>query len=166
MPTSRLRLQKISALLTPSLSMTLRSAARLVLWVPSPLTTISSWTTFSAGVDGGAVTISFGLFRNASASRRIAGGIVAENSSVCRLRETKETMRSTSGMNPMSSIRSASSMTRILTSLSSRWPRSKTSISRPGVAISTSAPRSRTRIWSFIDSPPISSALDSLWYLP
>ena len=36
-----------------------------------------------------------------------------------------ETMRSTSGMNPMSSMRSASSMTRILTSLSRTLPRSK-----------------------------------------
>ena len=41
-------------------------------------------------------------------------------------------MRSTSGMKPMSSMRSASSITRILTSESRILPRSNRSISRPG----------------------------------
>jgi hypothetical protein len=45
-------------------------------------------------------------------------------------------------MKPMSSMRSASSMTRISTPVSSSLPRSKWSSRRPGVAISTSAPRS------------------------
>src|SRR5512147_3131280 len=72
---------------------------------------------------------------------RIADGMVAENSNVCRMRETSETIRSTSGMNPMSSMRSASSMTRMRTSFSSSRPRSKTSSNLPGVAMRTSAPR-------------------------
>ncbi len=77
--------------------------------------------------------------------------MVAENSIVCRARDTSETILSTSGIKPMSSIRSASSITRMRTSFSSRRPRSNTSSSLPGVAISTSAPRSSTLIWSPIE---------------
>ena len=46
----------------------------------------------------------------------------------------------------MSSMRSASSMTRISTPVSSSLPRSKWSSRRPGVAISTSTPRSSLRV--------------------
>ena len=66
----------------------------------------------------------------------------------------------------MSSIRSASSMTSRLQPVSSTLPRSNRSMRRPGVAISTSTPRSSAAIWSPIDTPPISSAIESLWYLP
>ncbi len=85
--------------------------------------------------------ISFGLSRNASARRLISGAIVAENSIVCRVGDTSDTIRSTSGMKPMSSMRSASSMTRMRVSLSSSPPRSNRSSRRPGVAIRTSTPR-------------------------
>ncbi len=82
-------------------------------------------------VAGGATEISLGFIRNWSASRRISGGMVAEKNSVWRSFGSSPTMRSTSGMNPMSSIRSASSMTRILQSESRILPRSNRSRSRP-----------------------------------
>ena len=96
----------------------------------------------------------------------ISGGIVAEKNSVCRVNGISLQMRSMSGMKPMSSMRSASSMTRISTPLSSSLPRSKWSSRRPGVAISTSAPRSSFLSWSSNETPPISSAMLSLWFLP
>ena len=66
--------------------------------------------------------------------------MVALKKRVCRVFGKKPTIFSTSGMKPMSSIRSASSITRILVSVSNRPPRSNRSISRPGVAIRTSTP--------------------------
>ena len=68
--------------------------------------------------------------------------MVAEKNSVCRRGGSSLQMRSMSGMKPMSSMRSASSMTRISTPVSRILPRPKWSSRRPGVAISTSTPRS------------------------
>ncbi len=45
-------------------------------------------------------------------------------------------------------------------------PRPNRSISRPGVAISTSTPFSSAANWSPIDTPPISKAIESLWLAP
>ena len=58
----------------------------------------------------------------------------------------------------MSSMRSASSITSRRVSVSSRPPRSNMSISRPGVAISTSTPRISRSFWSDMLSPPMMSA--------
>src|ERR1700722_16477540 len=82
-----------------------------------------------------------GLGRKASARRVISGGMVAEKNSVWRVNGTSLQMRSMSGMKPMSSMRSASSMTRISIALRSRTPRPVKSSRRPGVAMTTSAPR-------------------------
>ena len=49
--------------------------------------------------------------------------MVAEKNRVWRILGRKETIRSTSGMNPMSSMRSASSMTKILTPLRRMRPK-------------------------------------------
>jgi hypothetical protein len=102
--------------------------------------------------------ICFGLLRKASDRRRISGGMVAEKNKVCRSGGSRPTIRSISGMKPMSSMRSASSITRILTSASRTLPRSNRSSMRPGVAISTSTPRSSFLIWSSKLSPPIRRA--------
>jgi len=99
-------------------------------------------------------------------SLRYSGAMVAENIKVWRSFGSRLTMRSTSGMKPMSSIRSDSSMTRILTSFIRILPRSYRSIRRPGVAIKTSTPRSSFFSWSTKLSPPISSAKSRLQYLP
>ena len=107
---------------------------------------------------GAETLISLGFCRKASASRRISGAMVAEKNSVWRSCGSIDTMRSTSGMKPMSSMRSASSITSSLQSASRMRPRSNRSSRRPGVAISTSTPLSSTLRWSFMLSPPISSA--------
>ena len=92
--------------------------------------------------------------------------MVAENSRVWRDLGSFEQISSMSGMNPMSSIRSASSMTSRLQSLSMILPRPNRSIRRPGVAISTSTPFASALTWSPICTPPMSKAIESGWYLP
>ena len=118
----------------------------------------SRWTIVAAVEAGRATSTLTGLCRNASASRWISGGMVAEKNRVWRVKGTIFTMRSISGMNPMSSMRSASSITRSSTPVSRSLPRSKWSSRRPGVAISTSTPRVILASWSPKDTPPISSA--------
>ena len=80
MSTSRLRLQKTSALLTASARTSARSAARLSLRSPAILT--SDCTTVSAAELGGSTATSLGLIRKVSARRRISGGMVAEKNMV------------------------------------------------------------------------------------
>ena len=133
---SFLRLQKTSALCTSSCAITWRNAARLSLGNLG--TDIMVWVTPLAIEAGGATLTSFGLIRNASAKARISAPRVAEKSSVWRMRGNISTMRVTSGINPMSSIRSASSITNILMPPSITLPRSAISIRRPGVAMITS----------------------------
>ena len=162
MSTSTLRLQKISAFFTASRRSSRRSASRL-----SVSRHQSRPAVIVVATEAGAETlISFGLLRKASASLRISGAMVAEKNMVCRSGGSIDTIRSTSGMKPMSSIRSASSMTSTLQSASRMRPRSNRSSSRPGVAISTSTPFSSTARWSFMLSPPISSACTRLRCLP
>ena len=119
-----------------------------------------------ATVAGLETVIVFGFCRKASARRRISGAMVALKNSVWRVFGSSATMRSTSGMNPMSSMRSASSITSRRVSVSSSPPRSNMSISRPGVAISTSTPRISRSFWSDMLSPPMIRAWVSLRYLP
>ena len=57
-------------------------------------------------------------------------------------------------------------MTRISTPVSRILPRPKWSSRRPGVAISTSTPRSSFFNCSSKETPPISNATDSLWFTP
>ena len=103
---------------------------------------------FSAVVAARETSTRTGLCRNVSARRVISGGMVAEKNSVWRVNGTSLQMRSMSGMKPMSSIRSASSMTRISIAFRSRPPRSVKSSRRPGVAMTTSAPRAILASWS------------------
>ena len=71
----------------------------------------------------------------------MAGGMVAENSAVCFVSGVEARMRSTSSAKPMRSISSASSSTRVCRSERSSEPRSRWSITRPGVPTTTCAPR-------------------------
>ena len=109
--TSFLRLQKISALCTASSRSRTRNATRF----SSGSTRIIAWLTVPATVAGGATLTSLGLIRNSLPSFLISGPSVAENMRVWRMRGSVWTMRSTSGMKPMSSMRSASSITKTLT---------------------------------------------------
>ncbi|MNR14235.1 hypothetical protein D3C85_1306990 [compost metagenome] len=100
--------------------------------------------------------------RNCVVRRVISGGMVAEKNRVWRRGGVSLKMRSMSGMKPMSSMRSASSMTIISTPVSRILPRSNRSSRRPGVAIRTSTPLFSRATWSPIDTPPISRAQLSL----
>ncbi len=106
-----------------------------------------------------------GLCRNSWVIRVISGAIVAEKNRVWRVKGTILKMRSMSGMKPMSSIRSASSTTMICTPVSISLPRSKWSSRRPGVAMSTSTPRSMSLSWSLKLTPPMRSAIVSFTFL-
>ena len=86
---------------------------------------MSFCATVSAAEEDDATVISLGLIKKESASFWMLLSNVAEKKRVWRIRGNKETIFSTSGMKPMSSIRSASSITRILTSFRSIFPRSK-----------------------------------------
>ena len=78
---------------------------------------------------------------------------VAEKNIVCLAFGTWRTMRSTWGLKPMSSIRSASSRTRIFTPSSAIAWRSSRSLRRPGVATTTCAVRARFA-WACSGTPP------------
>ena len=88
MSTSRLRLQKISAFLTSSLAD--QPAQRFAL-VRLGATTTSAWVTVAAGEAGGDTVISFGFCRKVSASRLISGGMVArEEQRLARCRQQRD----------------------------------------------------------------------------
>ena len=120
--TSRFRLQKIKPLRGSSFSINLRKVMRFSFCpppgrLPSECSTITkAWVMVSAVWAGRLTVISFGLLKNFSAKDLISLGIVAENSNVVRIGDNKDTIFSTSGIKPMSNIRSASSITRVRTS--------------------------------------------------
>ncbi len=82
----------------------------------------------------------FGLRRISAASRAITGGIVAENSSVCRRDGSRAMILLRSGKKPMSIMRSASSSTSVWIWSKRVWFCRMWSSSRPGVATTSSTP--------------------------
>ncbi len=160
--TSRLRLQNTMAFCSDGSRSRRRRVSRLLY----SSTTTRPVSMVVATDDSRLTVISLGACKKASASLRMAGAIVAEKNRVCRLSGSRLTIFSISGINPISSIRSASSITRIRVWVKSNPPRSNRSSRRPGVAISTSTPRFSTSFWSAMLSPPISRAWVSLRCLP
>ncbi len=115
-------------------------------------------STVSAVSPLAAICTMAGSFSIASTWESTPASMVAENSSVWRVAGVASTMRRTEGRKPMSSMRSASSSTRICT-----WERSTAfwfmrSMRRPGVAMSTSTPRASRSIWGSIFTPPTTLA--------
>ena len=161
MSTSVLRLQNTMPVSIWAFSTKARNARRLALGSEEGTLT-SSWVMLALVVAGLATSIRTGSLRNCLVRRVISGGMVAEKNRVCFFGGVILKMRSMSGMKPMSSMRSASSTTRNCTPVIRSLPRSKWSSRRPGVAISTSTPRSSFFSWSPNDTPPISSAHESL----
>ena len=104
-------------------------------------TEMSCWLTFSLVEEGGATSTRAGAERNCCVRRVISGGMVAEKNKVWRVKGSNFTIRSISGINPISSMRSASSITSTSTPRNKTPPRSTWSSNLPGVAINTSAPR-------------------------
>lgn len=89
----------------------------------------------------------------------ICSGIVAENSIVCLFFGTPLSIFSTSSMNPMSSILSASSRTTNLTFERSIVLRAMWSSILPGVATAICAPLSKASICGFMLTPPYKSTV-------
>ena len=79
----------------------------------------------AAAVAGRVTSMRTGSLRKVSTRRLISDGMVAEKNSVCRRGGSSLQIFSMSGMKPMSSMRSASSMTRISTPVSRILPRPK-----------------------------------------
>mmetsp|Transcript_24684 Transcript_24684/g.53242 ORF Transcript_24684/g.53242 Transcript_24684/m.53242 type:complete len:209 (+) Transcript_24684:901-1527(+) len=98
------------------------------------------------------------LVMNSDASFWISLGKVAENMRVCRSPVrgmfSRSTTRRICGSKPMSSMRSASSITRWATLASETLPRSIRSTRRPGVATSRVHPLSRRFTCCRISAPP------------
>mmetsp|Transcript_23078 Transcript_23078/g.65409 ORF Transcript_23078/g.65409 Transcript_23078/m.65409 type:complete len:211 (-) Transcript_23078:1308-1940(-) len=100
---------------------------------------------------------STGYFRDLRANVSTAFGNVAENRTVWRSGRTAARMADICGANPISYIRSASSMTTYVTRCNeSSLPACivKMSINRPGVATHTWTPRLRSEICSATAAPP------------
>ncbi len=80
--------------------------------------------------------------------------MVAENNKICFCLGHKLSICFISSINPISSMRSASSSTKISTWLKSTISCLCKSISLPGVATKISTPLVRTSIWGSMDVPP------------
>src|SRR5216683_6727911 len=122
--------------------------------------------TNSAAVLSRATCTSTGSCRNESASVRMSSDRVAENSRFWRCLGRSAMMRRTSGMNPISSMRSASSRTKAstccrFTAFCWTW-----SSSRPGVATRNSTPWRRAAVCGFISIPPNTTVLRRPTYFP
>ena len=109
---SLLRLQKITALLISSERNKARNCSRFCL----ACVQIRRAVMVEAVAAGGATEITFGFITNLLPIFLISSDNVAEKNKVWRIIDKVETIRSTSGIKPISSMRSASSITRIFTS--------------------------------------------------
>src|SRR3546814_3419270 len=90
-----------------------RSNSQSLSCLPRDVVSTSRWLISALAAAGRATSMCLGSVRNRSESFLIGGGMVAENSSVCRRGGSLEQIISMSGTKPMSSIRAASSITRI-----------------------------------------------------
>ena len=124
-------------------------------------TSSTRWSTRSTVVACGATSTRTGSLRKPWARPATSAGMVAEKSADCRRGCRLATIFRTGWMKPMSSIRSASSSTtkRVWSSMIERS--SIRSVSRPGVATTTSTPRARARTWALRDIPPRTRRVES-----
>ena len=136
----------------PTCSWSRMARRRLVLFPRS--TRQTSWRMTSTGVDTGAAAARTGSWRRVSTRSMISGGRVAEKNMVCFFWGRSLITRRTSWMKPMSSIRSASSRTKISTPDRSSRPWPDRSSSRPGVAVRMSTPRFSCSTWGVWPTPP------------
>ncbi len=121
----------------------------------APSTGCTRWAMVSATVLLGVAWISCGSRMNSRASCLMPSSKVAENSRVWRFcRGSLARMRLIDGRKPMSSMRSASSSTRISMPDRSTLRRSRWSSRRPGQAISRSTPRRSASSWLPMPTPP------------
>ena len=126
-----------------STSRTRVSASSLLRWAVMR----NRWRMLSAVRVCDLTVISCGSSRYCLDRRRIAAGMVAENSATCLSSGVSARMRSTSSWKPMLSISSASSSTRKRRSEMSSEPFSRWSMTRPGVPTMIWVPRRRPDSW-------------------
>ena len=118
----------------------------------------------STGEDTGSTAIFTGSWSRESTSWEISRGMVAEKNRVCFFRGSQVRIFFTSWMKPMSSIRSASSSTKISSWLTSMKPWLCRSSSRPGVATRMSQPAWMASTWGFWPTPPkMTTLLRARW---
>ena len=118
------------------------------------LITKNDWSIPSPLKSSESIRIFFGLFRYLSESRRISGGIVAENIDVILFAGTFSNTYSISSIKPMSNMTSASSNTTCLISSVRIEPWFKWSINLPGVATTISGFLLNASNWTPIPCPP------------
>ena len=112
------------------------------------------WSIRSTVLDTGSTLTKAGLRRMPAASCSISDGMVALNIRFCRRAGSLAITRLTSWTKPMSSIRSASSSTKISTPVRSTYPWPIRSFSRPGQATRMSTPRFSCSTWGPCPTPP------------
>ncbi len=120
----------------------------------SPRTCQNRWFTASTVVVRASIRTSAGSLSERPATRAIAGGMVAENSAVCRSSGAASRIAVTSSRKPMRSISSASSRTTARIPERSRVPRRRWSWTRPGVPTTTCTPRRSSRSCWSMPVPP------------
>jgi hypothetical protein len=103
-----------------------------------------------------------GFTSKSPAILRTSFGHVAVYMRVCLREGISFTILRICGSNPMSSIRSASSSTKYVTCLKLTFLTSKKSFSRPGVAITMSAPLSMSLNWGAFGAPPYTHCTKSM----
>ena len=128
------------------------SSSRSVLFFRS--TRQTSWRITSTGVEMGAAATFTGSWSSVSTRSKISGGRVAEKNMVCFFSGRSLMTLRTSWIKPISSIRSASSRTKISTCDRSRSPCPAKSNRRPGVAVRISTPRLSFSTWGAWPTPP------------
>ncbi|MCY1434207.1 hypothetical protein D9M71_502610 [compost metagenome] len=137
----------------------IRCASRARLWLAGRRNTRCSMR--STVVFGGVTSMRSGSCSSLLARSTMSFEKVAENSRFWRLGGSLARTFFTSWMKPMSSIRSASSSTRISTWERSTLPWPARSSRRPGQATSRSTPLDRACTWGFMPTPPKMQALTS-----
>ena len=117
-------------------------------------TAIARWVMSGAEPAWGNTLMRNGVCNRLCARALTAGAKVAEKNRFWRLEGSNATTRCSSSLKPASSMRSASSNTRVRTAPKAKALWSTKSNSLPGVATTISVPRRKPIICGLIDTPP------------
>ena len=124
------------------------------------------WSMRSTVLETGSTFTKAGFFKMPAASCSISLGMVALNIRFCRSLGSFAITFFTSWTKPISSIRSASSSTKISTLERSTRPCPTKSFRRPGQAIKISTPFLMASTCGACPTPPKMTVWRSFWYLP
>mmetsp|Transcript_679 Transcript_679/g.2289 ORF Transcript_679/g.2289 Transcript_679/m.2289 type:complete len:280 (+) Transcript_679:311-1150(+) len=136
------------------------SAKRCILSCPCTMATCCVMDLLATRLSVSPMKIDTGwLVTNCAAMDLTSRGHVAEKKSVCRLGGICRTIFWIWGSNPISSMRSASSITRYDTWRRLIWPPSRKSLRRPGVAMTIWQPLRMSRSCIPLGAPPYTQVL-------